>query len=417
MSPLQFHEKDVTGRQVVDFEERIDVKRMRRDRIVRLQAEIAKANLGAILLWDPVNMRYATGTRLMESFMLRHKNKSVLVPREGKPIIFQPSRLDSAVVDDEIELRWINTFEFWQLGTYTPEATKRWAAEFKTVLEELGIAGEKLGIDRMDPDSVLALTELGIRVEGALAPIGWARAIKTPDEIAAIRQACAIADVAVSRVRDAIEPGVTENKLYAIMAGTNLEYGGERIDGKLLASGGNTNPWLHREATERVVLPGNLVAMDTDMAGPLGYFADISRTYLCGDVQPNEEQLDAYKLAYEFVQTGIPKFVPGAAFKDIANSMPEVPDEYKRNRYVVLAHGVGMSDEWPALYFPDQDDTGFGNDVGEVQENMVICMEASFGRENGSEQVKLEEQLLITKDGPQVMSQAPYDWRLVPTEV
>ena len=76
-----------------------------------------------------------------------------------------------------------------------------------------------------------------------------------------------------------------------------------------------------------------------------------------------------------------------------------------------------MSDEWPALYFPDQDDTGFGNDVGEVQENMVICMEASFGRENGSEQVKLEEQLLITKDGPQVMSQAPYDWRLVPTEV
>ena len=84
MSPKQFHEKDVTGRQVVDFEERIDVKRMRRDRIARLQAEIAKADLGAILLWDPVNMRYATGTRLMESFMLRHKNKSVLVPREGR---------------------------------------------------------------------------------------------------------------------------------------------------------------------------------------------------------------------------------------------------------------------------------------------------------------------------------------------
>ena len=417
MSPKQFHEKDVLGRQVVDFEERIDVQRMRRDRIARLQGEIAKADLGAILLWDPVNMRYASGTRLMESFMLRHKNKSVLVPREGKPIILQPGRLEASIVGDDADTRWIRTFEFWQCGTYTMAATLKWAEEFKALLDELGIAGEKLGIDRMDPDSILALTDLGIRVVGALAPVGWARAIKTPDEIAAIRQACAIADVAVSRVRDAIVPGVTENKLYSIMSGTNLEYGGERIDGKLLASGGNTNPWLHREATERVVLPGNLVAMDTDMAGPLGYFADISRTYLCGDVKPNEEQLDAYKRAYEFVQTGIPKFVPGASFIDIANSMPEVPDEYKRNRYVVLAHGAGMSDEWPALYFPDVNDTGFGNDVGEVQENMVICMEASFGRENGTEQVKLEEQLLITKNGPEVMAQAPYDWRLVPTEV
>ena len=72
-----------------------------------------------------------------------------------------------------------------------------------------------------------------------------------------------------------------------------------------------------------------------------------------------------------------------------------------------------MSDEWPALYFPDTSDTGFGNDVGEIQENMVICMEASFGRENGREQVKLEEQLLITKDGPELLSQAPYDWRFL----
>jgi Xaa-Pro aminopeptidase len=283
----------------------------------------------------------------------------------------------------------------------------------KGVLKELGIAGERIGIDRMDPDSVFALADQGVKICGATAPIGWARAIKTVDEIALIRQACAIADVAISKVRDAIEPGVTENKLFSIMSAVNLEYGGERIDGKLLAAGGNTNPWLHREASERVVRPGDLVALDTDMAGPLGYFADISRTFLCGDVKPNEEQIDAYKRAYEFVQVGIPKFRPGAAFKEIAESMPEVPDEYKANRYVVLAHGAGMSDEWPALYFPDISDTGFGNDVGEIQENMVICMEASFGRENGREQVKLEEQLLITKDGPELLSQAPYDWRFL----
>ncbi|MCH7997511.1 MAG: aminopeptidase P family protein [Chloroflexi bacterium] len=409
----QMHERDVLGRQVVDFEARVDVKRLRRERIQRIQAELVKADLGAILLWDPVNMRYATGTRLMEPFMVRFKNRSVLVPREGRPILFQPSRVEGPVVGDDVELRDMLTFEFWQCGTHTPEATLIWAGRMKGVLKELGIAGERIGIDRMDPDSIFALADQGVKICGAMAPIGWARAIKTVDEIALIRQACAIADVAISKVRDAIKPGVTENKLFSIMSAVNLEYGGERIDGKLLAAGGNTNPWLHREASERVVRPGDLVALDTDMAGPLGYFADISRTFLCGDVKPNEEQTDAYKRAYEFLQIGIPKFRPGAAFQEIAESMPQVPDEYKANRYVVLAHGVGMSDEWPALYFPDTSDTGFGNDVGEIKENMVICMEASFGREDGREQVKLEEQLLITKDGPELLSQAPYDWRFL----
>ena len=134
MPAKQPHEKDVLGRQVVDFETRIDIKRLRRERIQRLQKEIGDAGLGALLLWDPVNMRYATGTRLLETFMQRHKNRSVLVPREGKPILFQPSKVEEAVVGSDVDLRWMHTFEFWQCGTHTKNATLKWAAIMKSVL-------------------------------------------------------------------------------------------------------------------------------------------------------------------------------------------------------------------------------------------------------------------------------------------
>ena len=98
------------------------------------------------------------------------------------------------------------------------------------------------------------------------------RAIKTPDEITLIRQACAIGDVGLAKVQEAIRPGITENDLFSVLQGYNLSKGGERIDGKLLTAGGNTNPWIKRDASDRLVLPGNLVAIDTDMAGPPGVF-------------------------------------------------------------------------------------------------------------------------------------------------
>ena len=407
------HERDLIGSHAVDFEERVDMKRLRRERIEKLQAEIAKADLGAVVLFDPVNVRYATGTRLLETFAYRFKGRHALVPREGKPILFQGAPFDEAVVGDDVECRWADTFEFWQTGSYVREATHKWAGMINDTLSELGISGDRLGVDRLDALSTLALQKREITLDDAAESVAMARAIKTSDELVLIRQACAVADVALWEVKQAMTPGVTEDQLFAILMETNLRFGGERIDGKLLTAGGNTNPWLKRESSDRIVRPGDLVAIDTDMAGPNGYFADISRTYLCGDVKPNEEQMDAYRRAYDFIYTSIPYLKPGAGFQEIADSVPKVPVEYRANRYPVLAHGVGMSDEWPAVYFPDTSETGFGNYPGEIQENMVICMEASFGRDNGREQVKLEEQLIIHADGPEIISQAPFDMRFV----
>ena len=409
----KMHERDLIGTHVVDFDERVDVKRLRQDRIDRLQAEMAKSDLGALILMDPVNVRYATGTRLVETFHLRFKGRHALVPREGKPILYQASRVEQPVLGDQVIGRPMHVFELWLAGDYAKDATQKWAGLMKDTLAGMGLAEERVGIDNLDAISMHALESEGLRVDDALATLCMARAIKTPDELTLIRQACAIADVSLWEVQQDIEPGVTENELFAKMMEVDLRYGGERIDGKFMSAGGNTNPWLHRDASDRIVRPGDLVAMDTDMAGPLGYFADISRTYLCGDGRPNAEQLDAYKRAYEFLYECIPLVKVGAEFQEIAENAPEIPDDYKANRYVVITHGAGMSDEWPAVYFPDDSWTTFGNYPGYIQENMVMCVEASFGKEGGREQVKLEEQIIISKDGPEIISQAPYDWRFL----
>ena len=413
MRAKQFHEIDLLGTQVADFEERVDVERLRRERFERLQTELVRANLGGVLLFDPVNVRYATGTRLHESFAFRHKGRHALVPREGKPILFSATDRETHVLSDFLIGRPMHSIEAWTCGSFVMDATAKWARAIKEAMSELGIANEPLGIDRLDMITIRILEAEGIILEDGVVPLNWARSVKTKDELALIRQACAVADVALSAVRDAIKPGVTENELFSILTAVNIKYGGERIDAKLLAAGGNTNPWLHRDSSDRMVRPGDLVAMDTDMAGPLGYMADVSRTYLCGDGKPNDEQMESYKLAYEYIQNCIPLFKVGASFQEIAEKAPVVPDSYKANRYDCIAHGVGMSDEWPSIAFTDYSLSGFGNYPGELQENMVISTEASFGREGGREQVKLEEQLIVTANGPEVISQAPYDWRFL----
>ena len=145
----------------------------------------------------------------------------------------------------------------------------------------------------------------------------------------------------------------------------------------------------------------------------MGYFADVSRTYLCGDGRPDHDQLEAYKLAYNFIYESLDLFRPGMSFPEIAEKCPVLPREYRDQRYAAIAHGVGMSDEWPMIYWPDQSWSGFGNDPDILEENMVISIEGLASKTGARESVKLEEQVLITPNGPEILSKAPFE-RTVP---
>ena len=410
------HERDVLGQYVVDFEERVDMARLRRERLQRLQAEMAKADLGGMVLFDPLDIRYATGRRYPGSYFMRVLFFYVVVPREGAPYVpeehFDGTPIEGQGSFGEAEFRRQkgSLWDYFPCGRNVEEAARLWGQRIKSHMHELGIAGERLGIDRLDFHGIESLKAQEITLADGRVPFAKARAIKTVDEISLIRQACAVGDVAIARTREAIKPGVTEDKLFSILAATNLEFGGEHMDGRLLTAGGNTNPWTGF-AGDRIVRPGDLVAYDLDMAGPMGYFADFSRTYLCGDGKPNEEQLEAYKLAYNFIYGSLDLFKPGMGFQEISQKCPTYPQEYKDQRYPMIAHGDGMSDEWPCIYWPDQSWSGFGTDPEVLEENMVLSIEGLASKSGARESVKLEEQILITADGPEILSQAPFDDR------
>jgi Xaa-Pro aminopeptidase len=412
------HQVDLLGQSIVDFEERVNIPRLKKERLERLQREMAKADLSGLLLFDPLNIRYATGRRIPGGFPMRGFLAYILVPQEGAP--FDPEdHLDSSPIEGQggfaeghYRRKKGSIWEFFPCGRNVEEAVRLWGQGIREQMNELGIAGGRLGVDKLDFHAMESLRAQEITLADGRVPMEKARVIKTVDEISLVRQACAVADVAITRTRNAIEPGVTENKLFSILTATNTEFGGEHMDARLLSAGGNTNPW-GKGATDRIVRPGDLVAYDTDMAGPMGYFADFSRTYLCGDGKPNKEQLEAYKLAYNFIYESLDLFRPGMDFREIAEKCPAYPQEYKDQRYPMIAHGDGMSDEWPTIYWPDQSWSGFGNDPDVLEENMVISIEGLASKTGARESVKLEEEVLITANGPEILSKAAFDERFL----
>jgi Xaa-Pro aminopeptidase len=419
----ELQDRDLVGASIVEYEDRLDVSRLRRERTTRLQGQLKKADLGAVLLFDPVNVGYATRMYPHHGITNRFYLNYALVPREGKTILFDtliPEHYDLSPADGSFEVRDGLTWDYYPCGEHVRDAARMWAAGVADAMKELGVEGERLGIDRLDFTGMEALREQALVLTDARVPVEQARRIKTQDEIVLIRQACAIGDIAVCAVRDAIRPGVSENELFAIMTYTNLKHGGDHMDCRYLTAGGNTNPW-YRGSSDRLVRAGDLVGIDTDLAGPMSYFCDISRTYLCGDTKPTADQLEAYGIAYDFLVGSIPLFRPGVTFDELAESVPKFPAEYVRGRYTAIAHGAGMGDEWPSIYFTDMADTPYGfaagpcisNDAEQLQPGMILCVEALARKADGRESVKLEEQILITEAEPEVLSLAPHEERLL----
>ena len=212
-----------------------------------------------------------------------------------------------------------------------------------------------------------------------------------------------ITQVALKKFEERIAPGVTEHELLATFWESLLAQGGEWCYTRLIASGERINPWF-QEASNKAVKPGDLVAIDTDVIGLEGYACDISRTFVCGD-KFNDEQADLYKYAKEYLQYIREVMKPGLGLKDMMEKLPKVKDKYLANRYPIFAHGIGVDDEPPFYPFADQKTSAVNDDV--LEPGMIMCIEFYAGEENGKYGVKLEDQLLITPEGNELMNDYP----------
>ena len=214
----------------------------------------------------------------------------------------------------------------------------------------------------------------------------------------------------MAEMQAALRPGISENALWAELHRGNIARGGEWIETRLLSSGPRTNPWF-QECSSRIVEAGDLVAFDTDLIGPYGFCADLSRTWLCGDGPASNEQRDLHAIAAEQIHHNTELIRPGCSFRALVEASRVPPADCYPARYGVLYHGVGLADEYPTL--PHAGDWTDDTPDGILEPGMVLCVESYVGRLAGREGIKLEDQILVTATSFEQLSTYPWDQRLV----
>jgi Xaa-Pro aminopeptidase len=394
--------------ETLDVEQFLNIDALRSYRLGRIRRQLARLDFQACILFDPINLRYATGTRSSQIFSMHIPTRYAFVAAEGPVVLFYSDSPPEVKLDPEgvTEVRLATPLSFFFVGNRSLEAAGRWLEEIKDLAQKHLGGGRRLALDRSDPRLAIMLSNAGFEIGDAQEVLEHARAIKSAEEIACMRQSVAVAEVGLTKIRSALSAGITENELWSILHQVNIAMGGEWIETRLLSSGPRTNPWF-QECGGRMIRPGDLVALDTDMVGPMGYCADISRTFHCGPGKPTAAQRELYKLAYEEVHHNLDLIRPGVSFRELSESSWRHPEDFVANRYAVLAHGIGMCDEYPAIAYP-QDWEALGYD-GLLEDGMTICVESYIGREGGSEGVKLEQQVLITGTGTEVLSNFPFE--------
>ena len=392
---------------------RIDQDRLIRYRLERLRAELRKRDYAGAVLSDPMNLRYATGTRNMAVWTAHAPGRYAFVATDGPVILFEfPSSrhvsAGSPVVD---EVRPCTPWFYFLAGPRTEEKAHLWADEIDSLLRQYGGNNRRLAVDRCDPMGTLRLLSHGVALFDVQEAAEQARMIKSPEEIACLQASMDVCDLAIDRMRAALQPGITENQLWSLLHETNIAHGGEWIECRLLASGPRTNPWFN-ESSDRVIAAGDLVGFDTDMVGPFGYLADISRSWVCPDGKPTDRHRKLYDLATQQVLFNTELLRPGLSFREFAEKSWPVPDDYVPNRYMMMLHGCGFVDEYPSIaYAADWADWGYD---GLFMEGMVVSVESYIGEVGGPDGIKLEQQVVIGRTGARLLSRTPFIDALTP---
>ena len=394
--------------QLTDTEALIDLKAMRSFRLERVREQLRIQDIGAGVLLSPYSIRYATGLRNCAVFQTHILAGYLFIPQDGPVVYFdsEPGQRTAAGLETVDEVRDdVLPLSFMFAGSRLDEWTTRWAAQMSDLLKQHGAGSRRLAIERAGPRAPGAFAHHNVQVFDAADVVEPARAIKCPEEILCMNHAIAVAEAGMWKMREELRPGMTEMELWSHLWQVNIANGGDWIECRLLSAGDRTNPWL-QEASSRIIRPNEIVAFDTDMVGPFGYAADVSRSIFSGPSRPNDYQRELYQRAHEEVHHNLGLMKPGASFREITEKAFRQPERFRPQHYPVVAHGIGMSDEWPSIFYPQDEDFIYD---GMLETGMTICVESYVGEVGGPEGVKLEEQILITDDGYRVLTKFPFE--------
>jgi Xaa-Pro dipeptidase len=389
------------------FENQIDFERMRMYRLNRIRKQMELNNIGAIILFDPINIRYASDARNMSLFTMHTLARYIFITLSGPVILFDYPKAEhlSENLNTVDEIREVISWDYFSAGEKVNEFASMWAKNVDDLMINYSPNNNNLAIDICDPVGIQGLQKINkYNLSNAQKITETARSIKSEDEVMCLRASIKVAEIGIQEMYNNLIAGITEEKLWSHMHKVNIENGGEWFETRLLCSGSRTNPWL-QECSNRIIQKGDLVAFDTDMVGPYGYCADISRTFVEGR-KLTDKQKKLHNLAEEQIKFNEGIIKPGMTFREFAEKSWNLPQKYYNNHYPCQIHGIGMCDEWPFIKYPNRDFSN-GDFNARFEENMMICLESYIGEDGGKEGVKLEDQYLVKKNGLELLCSLP----------
>ena len=393
---------------LLDTRTPIDEAEIRRFRLQSIRSLAARHDLSAVLLFDPINIRYANGSRNMQVWTMHNFCRYALILTAGPSIMFElPTGmhlLNDLETIDEVRPAW--STDYFVTGERTSEIVAHWAKQIDDLMRKYGGNNRRLAVDRLDVDTAAALHRHQLSLSDGKIVMEHARAIKSLEEIRALKQSLLTCEAAMYEMQEQVQPGMTEQDALAILLAGSIRRGGEYPETRLLTTGPRTNPWF-QETSDRVIENGDFLSFDTDLVGPMGFYNDISRSWVVGDAKPTDQQKELYSTSRAQLETNIALLAPGLSFLEYSSKAYQLPDKYLSNRYADVGHGCGLGVEYPFLWY--REDEQWGAYDGVFEENMVVCIESYVGEVDGYEGVKLEQPVWISANGPVELSKFPYE--------
>jgi len=389
-----------------------NLKAMREFRWKRLTQHIVDRDYGGLLMFDPLNIRYATDTTNMQLWNTHNPFRAVLLCADGYMVIWDYKTSPFMADHNPLvrESRSGASMFYFSTGDNGEQAADGFAAQVSELMREHASTNKRLAVDKIQVSGLRALETTGFEVMEGEEVTEKARSVKGPDEILAMRCAHDACNKAMDEMHAAAIPGKSEDEIWAALHAGNIKRGGEWIETRLLTTGPRTNPWF-QECGPRILQNNEILAYDTDLIGSYGMCIDVSRTWWIGDAAPRDDMIYAMRHAHEHMMTNMELLAPGVAFKEVTFGGHQLDDNYQKQKYSTKMHGAGLCDEWPAIAYPDRWAEGAFDYVFEP--GMVLCVEALVSPEDGDFSIKLEDQVLITEDGYENLTDYPFDARLM----
>ena len=385
-----------------------DMPSLRRYRLTRLQEQIQAHDCAGLLLFDPLNIRYATDSTNMQLWIAHNAARACFVPPTGKVILWDFHNCEhlSAHLPLVDEVRGGASFFYFETGDRTTEAAAAFADQIDLLIRQHGGKNRRLAVDKIENAGYAALQNRAVQILDGQRLTELARSVKNTNELNAMRCAIYACERAMDQMRAAVRPGLSENEVWAELHAGNIKRGGEWIETRILSSGPRTNPWF-QESGPRIMQAGDMLAFDTDMISSWGYCCDISRSWIVGDIPATARQKELYQIAYDHIMENMAVLRPGLSFDEVTRKAQRLPEPFRAQRYGVLAHGVGLCDEYPSIRYPeDLEHHGY---PGQLEVGMTLSVEVYIGAVGDKEGVKLEEQVVLTETGAEPLSSYPYE--------